>query len=145
MEGSHSQKTGTVVPHGSKISFKALLAAHSSVSVRFRPQSDIQMRWTHWQTDPEHATSPHKTNQITPLYPEAEEEGGEYPHQGEDFYHEVGDPTLRISLATSVVNKGISLATALSTAGISPAVARRALHKRMTTMNKKNPSKWHGP
>ena len=43
------------------------------------------MPWIPLQTGQEHAMYLHKTNQTTPLYLEEEEEGEEYPHQGEDF------------------------------------------------------------
>ena len=43
----------------------------------------------------------------------------------------------------SVANRGKMLATVLNIAGIRPVEARHALHRRMTTMNRKNLSKLH--
>ena len=82
-------------------------------------------------------------NPTTPSYhaEEEEEEEAEHPRHEEDLSLEVGDPISRMSPATSVDNRDTSLAIALNTAGINLAVAKRALHRRMTITNKKNPSK----
>ena len=82
-------------------------------------------------------------SRITLFYQEEEEEEEECPHQGEDFWHEVGDPTSQISPAMSVANRDISLDTAPNTVGTNLMVAKRASRKHTTTTSKRNPSKWH--